>query len=157
MGRAIVIACAVLLAAGAGCAETPEDSAKVADEPAPTEAETSETTTTTRPRPTTTTTRPPTTTTTTTTTAPPTTTTTTTAPPPPTTTAPPPPPTTAAPVAPAGGGCTPGYDPCVPVASDVDCAGGSGDGPEYVDGPISVTGSDPYDLDRDGNGVGCES
>jgi len=155
MGRAIVIACAVLLAAGAGCAETPEDSATV-EKPTTTEAERPETTTTSRPRPTTTTTSTTTTSTTTTTTAPPTTTTA--PPPPPTTTAPPPPPTTAAPVAPAaGGGCTPGYDPCVPVASDVDCAGGSGDGPAYVDGPISVTGSDPYGLDSDGDGVGCQS
>jgi resuscitation-promoting factor RpfB len=56
-----------------------------------------------------------------------------------------------------GGGCTPGYSPCVPVASDVDCAGGSGNGPAYVDGPIRVTGSDPYDLDRDGDGIACDS
>jgi resuscitation-promoting factor RpfB len=55
------------------------------------------------------------------------------------------------------GGCAPGYDPCVPVASDVDCAGGSGNGPEYVDGPITVTGSDPYDLDRDGDGIACDT
>jgi resuscitation-promoting factor RpfB len=56
-----------------------------------------------------------------------------------------------------GGDCAPGYDPCVPVASDVDCAGGSGNGPAYVDGPIRVTGSDPYDLDRDGDGTACDS
>lgn len=56
-----------------------------------------------------------------------------------------------------GGDCTPGYSPCVPVASDVDCAGGSGNGPEYVDGPITVTGSDPYDLDRDGDGTACDT
>jgi hypothetical protein len=52
--------------------------------------------------------------------------------------------------------CTPGYSPCIPPGSDVDCAGGSGDGPRYVQGPIRVTGSDPYDLDGDGDGVGCE-
>jgi hypothetical protein len=52
--------------------------------------------------------------------------------------------------------CTPGYSPCVPIASDVDCAGGSGNGPAYVDGPIRVTGDDPYDLDADGDGYGCE-
>ncbi|WP_235624178.1 hypothetical protein [Mycolicibacterium goodii] len=46
---------------------------------------------------------------------------------------------------------------CVPIASDVDCASGSGNGPEYVDGPVQVVGPDEYDLDRDGNGVGCES
>jgi hypothetical protein len=55
-----------------------------------------------------------------------------------------------------GGNCTPGYSPCLPPASDYDCRGGSGDGPEYS-GPVRVTGSDPYDLDRDGDGVGCES
>ena len=34
-------------------------------------------------------------------------------------------------------------------------AGGSGDGPEYT-GTVSVSGPDIYDLDRDGNGVGCQ-
>ncbi|WP_213013658.1 G5 domain-containing protein [Paractinoplanes toevensis] len=57
----------------------------------------------------------------------------------------------------AGDGCDPNYDPCVPVASDVDCAGGSGNGPAYVDGPITVIGDDVYDLDRDGDGVACDS
>ena len=52
--------------------------------------------------------------------------------------------------------CTPGYDPCIPKGPDVDCAGGSGDGPRYVEGPVYVTGSDPYKLDRDHDGVGCE-
>lgn len=55
-----------------------------------------------------------------------------------------------------GGSCTPGYSPCLPPASDYDCAGGSGDGPKYVSGPVYVTGDDPYDLDSDGDGVGCE-
>lgn len=54
------------------------------------------------------------------------------------------------------GGCTPGYSPCLPPASDYDCAGGSGDGPEYT-GYVSVTGSDPYGLDSDNDGAGCES
>ena len=40
--------------------------------------------------------------------------------------------------------------------SDYDCAGGSGDGPYYVQGPITVVGDDHYDLDRDGDGVACE-
>lgn len=52
--------------------------------------------------------------------------------------------------------CTPGYSPCLKPSSDYDCAGGSGDGPSYANGPISVSGSDPYDLDSDGDGVGCE-
>jgi hypothetical protein len=52
--------------------------------------------------------------------------------------------------------CTPGYSPCLPPASDYDCAGGSGDGPKYT-GLVRVTGSDPYDLDADGDGWGCNS
>lgn len=49
-----------------------------------------------------------------------------------------------------------GYDPCIPSGPDVDCAGGKGNGPRYVQGPVTVTGSDPYGLDRDGDGIGCE-
>lgn len=56
-----------------------------------------------------------------------------------------------------GAGCTPGYSPCIPPGPDVDCAGGSGNGPRYVQGPVRVTGSDPYGLDANGDGVGCES
>lgn len=52
--------------------------------------------------------------------------------------------------------CDPNYSGCVPIASDVDCADGSGNGPAYVRGPVQVTGSDIYGLDRDGNGIGCE-
>lgn len=52
--------------------------------------------------------------------------------------------------------CDPNYSGCVPIASDVDCAGGSGNGPAYVSGPVYVTGNDIYGLDRDGNGVACE-
>jgi hypothetical protein len=54
------------------------------------------------------------------------------------------------------GGCDPNYSGCVPIASDVDCSGGSGNGPEYVDGPVTVTGSDIYRLDADHDGIGCE-
>jgi hypothetical protein len=50
--------------------------------------------------------------------------------------------------------CTPGYKPCLPPMSDYDCKGGQGDGPGYTD-RVEVTGSDPYDLDRDGDGFGC--
>ena len=53
------------------------------------------------------------------------------------------------------GNCTPGYSPCLPPASDYDCSGGGGDGPKYT-GRVQVTGSDPYGLDSDGDGVGCE-
>lgn len=52
--------------------------------------------------------------------------------------------------------CHPSYDPCLPITSDVDCAGGSGDGPEYASGPIKVFGPDEYRLDRDGDGIACE-
>jgi resuscitation-promoting factor RpfB len=45
---------------------------------------------------------------------------------------------------------------CVPIASDVDCAGGKGNGPAYIGGPVYVVGSDVYGLDRDRDGVGCE-
>jgi hypothetical protein len=54
-----------------------------------------------------------------------------------------------------GSSCTPGYTPCLPPASDYDCEGGSGDGPKYM-GLVHVTGSDPYGLDVDGDGVGCD-
>lgn len=53
--------------------------------------------------------------------------------------------------------CDPNYEgACVPIASDVDCAGGSGNGPEYVRGPVRVVGTDIYGLDRDKDGIGCE-
>ncbi|MGW5317700.1 hypothetical protein [Nocardia thailandica] len=51
--------------------------------------------------------------------------------------------------------CHPSYDPCVPYAPDVDCAGGGGDGPAYT-GRVRVIGPDEYGLDRDGDGIGCE-
>jgi hypothetical protein len=45
-----------------------------------------------------------------------------------------------------------GYRPCLVPGADVDCAGGSGNGPHYVHGPVYVNGSDPYGLDSDGDG-----
>jgi hypothetical protein len=58
---------------------------------------------------------------------------------------------------PAEPSCHPSYDPCLdPNASDYDCAGGSGDGPEYT-GFVTVKGPDDYGLDSDGDGTGCES
>lgn len=49
--------------------------------------------------------------------------------------------------------CTPGYYPCLPRASDYDCPGG--DGPYYA--PYThVYGDDPYQLDDDSDGLGCE-
>lgn len=52
--------------------------------------------------------------------------------------------------------CDPNYSGCVPIASDVDCAGGKGNGPKYVTGPVKVIGKDIYKLDGDGDGIGCE-
>ena len=51
--------------------------------------------------------------------------------------------------------CDPNYTGCVPVASDVDCIGGSGNGPAYT-GKVQVIGTDIYGLDRNGDGWGCE-
>lgn len=45
---------------------------------------------------------------------------------------------------------------CVPIASDVDCGGGSGNGPAYFYGTARVVGYDIYGLDRDGDGLACE-
>lgn len=66
---------------------------------------------------------------------------------------PPPPP-------PAGNSCSPEYEgACVPAnVSDVDCAGGSGNGPYYVqEKRFRSVGSDPYGLDSDNDGIACES
>jgi len=52
--------------------------------------------------------------------------------------------------------CDPNYSGCVPIASDVDCLGGTGNGPAYVKGPVRVTGKDIYQLDDDDDGIGCE-
>jgi hypothetical protein len=55
--------------------------------------------------------------------------------------------------------CTPGYSPCIPNrASDVDCYGGSGNGPRYTRPGVvyRVRGADRYRLDADNDGRGCE-
>jgi hypothetical protein len=56
--------------------------------------------------------------------------------------------------------CTSGYSPCLVYhgGADYDCYGGSGDGPYYTEPGIvyTVSGSDPYGLDADNNGSGCE-
>lgn len=78
--------------------------------------------------------------------------------------APAPKPVAPAPVAPApappaapASSCDPNYaGQCVPISSDVDCAGGSGDGPAYLTGTVTVIGRDIYDLDRDHDGIGCD-
>lgn len=57
----------------------------------------------------------------------------------------------------AGGDCDSDYsDACLdPNAVDYDCAGGRGDGPDYT-GQVVIVGDDPYGLDRDGDGIGCD-
>ena len=55
-------------------------------------------------------------------------------------------------------GCNRNYAPCVPDDPvDVDCAGGAGNGPSYVTGPVRVIGKDVYGLDADHNGIGCKA
>jgi beta-lactam-binding protein with PASTA domain len=75
------------------------------------------------------------------------------APPPPSTAPPAPPPTTP----PAN--CHSSYEgECLKVGiGDYDCAGGSGNGPNYVQGTVRVVGPDEFDLDGDGDGLGCET
>jgi micrococcal nuclease len=66
--------------------------------------------------------------------------------------------TTAAPAA--GGGCHPSYaGACVPTGySDVDCAGGTGDGPGFVSTKrFQVVGPDVYGLDGNNDGIACQS
>jgi endonuclease YncB( thermonuclease family) len=48
-----------------------------------------------------------------------------------------------------GGNCMTGYSPCLPIVADLDCSD--------INHPVHVTGSDPYRLDADGDGVGCET
>lgn len=66
---------------------------------------------------------------------------------------PPPPPSTSAP-----SNCHPSYsNVCLQMGiGDYDCQGGSGNGPNYVKGPVLVVGYDEFRLDSDGDGVGCE-
>ncbi len=49
-------------------------------------------------------------------------------------------------------GCEPGYSPCLPITGDLDCP----DVEAMGLAPITVTGSDRYRLDGDGDGTGCE-
>jgi hypothetical protein len=57
-----------------------------------------------------------------------------------------------------GSACDPSYEgACLdPNAVDYDCEGGSGDGPDYT-GTVQVVGDDHYGLDRDGDGIACDS
>jgi hypothetical protein len=51
-----------------------------------------------------------------------------------------------------GANCEPGYSPCLPRVGDLNC-----DEIPASKKPVQVTGSDPYRLDADHNGVGCQS
>lgn len=48
-----------------------------------------------------------------------------------------------------GDRCHPGYSPCLPIVADLNC--------DDVNGPVTVLGDDPYRLDADGDGTGCDS
>jgi hypothetical protein len=50
-----------------------------------------------------------------------------------------------------GPGCEPGYSPCLPRATDLNC-----DDIAAAKKPVHVTGDDPYGLDGDGDGSACE-
>jgi hypothetical protein len=66
----------------------------------------------------------------------------------------------AAPAASSSGSCHPSYQgTCIPPdVSDADCYPGSGNGPWYVkEDNVKVVGPDVFDLDRDGDGIGCEA
>ena len=45
--------------------------------------------------------------------------------------------------------CSPDYEPCLPVTTDLNC-------PD-IGTQVRVIGQDLYNLDSDGNGIGCES
>jgi len=47
------------------------------------------------------------------------------------------------------GECTPGYIPCIPIVDNITCG--------ELKIAVRVVGEDIYGLDRDGDGVGCES
>ena len=51
-----------------------------------------------------------------------------------------------------GAGCMSGYAPCLPITGDLDCA----DVRALGKAPVVVGGDDPYRLDDDDDGYGCE-
>ena len=44
--------------------------------------------------------------------------------------------------------CNPNYEPCIPIAPDLSCSD--------IQMEVRIIGDDPYGLDRDGDGFGCE-
>ena len=67
-------------------------------------------------------------------------------------------PSHAAPAPSPANNCDPAYPgACLPDGiGDYDCASGSGNGPNYVNGPLAVRPPDPFGLDSDHDGIGCE-
>lgn len=53
---------------------------------------------------------------------------------------------------PSGSSCHSSYSPCLPIVGDLDCA----DVRALGVAPVRVLGSDPYRLDGDNDGLGCE-
>jgi micrococcal nuclease len=51
-----------------------------------------------------------------------------------------------------GPGCMAGYSPCLPITGDLDCE----DVRALGKAPVTVRGDDPYRLDGDDDGYGCE-
>jgi hypothetical protein len=48
------------------------------------------------------------------------------------------------------------YGACLsPDSEDYDCEGSGGNGPDFIKGPVYISGSDPFGLDRNGDGIGC--
>ena len=56
------------------------------------------------------------------------------------------------PPTPPGSSCHPAYSPCLPIVDDLDCA----DIRAMGVAPVRVLSSDPYRLDADNDGLGCE-
>jgi hypothetical protein len=50
------------------------------------------------------------------------------------------------------GDCHASYEPCLSVVRDLDCA----DVRALGKAPVEMSGSDPYRLDGDADGTGCE-
>ena len=47
---------------------------------------------------------------------------------------------------------------CLQIGTgDYDCAGGTGNGPNFVNYQVRVVGPDEFSLDGDNDGIGCES
>lgn len=61
------------------------------------------------------------------------------------------------PTATAADNCHPNYyGACLkPDSEDYDCEGGGGNGPDFIKGPVYISGADPFGLDKNGDGIGC--